>query len=218
MDYWEYAEELQLIETQNNVEQDLYNVIIRLLKQIEGLNKYSIRDISGRRRTVSGSEKPYWGIKGFPDIAILDKSDGNNIFVPATTKDIHAVVEVKALGKSLDTIDCIRQLTGHLLSFGRVIHTNGYVWRFYDLDLSHYKLEKKYNEDYTYDIRGNSKESDAKWKMVNTFLDQLVQLHDDNNPEDIWKPYAKVDLKNNEQSEYDKLVKELDKLGKKMRT
>ena len=64
MNLKEYSDEIKLIEKQNNVECDLYNLVYFVLKECSTFDKISIRNVATRRRTKSGNEKGFGGGKG----------------------------------------------------------------------------------------------------------------------------------------------------------
>ena len=129
---WErYKTEIELIEKQNDVEHDLYNVIADMMKERQAFANVSLRDISCRKRTKCAKEKVFWGLKGFPVFAILDK-EYEPIKQSVDRQYLYGIIEVKFVSKPL----CkgkgdIKQLWGHLLWFKKVIYTNGIVWNFY---------------------------------------------------------------------------------------
>lgn len=139
MNWEQYKKEIELIEKQNNVEHDLYNIIADMIRERKAFADVSLRDISGRQRTKSTQEKVFWGLRGFPDFVILDKmyepKDGNT-----DREYLYGVIEAKFVDKSLcKKLSDIRQLWGHLLWFKKVIYTNGIVWKFYKIDDSDIK-------------------------------------------------------------------------------
>ena len=132
---WEkYTTEVELIEKQNDVEHDLYNIIANVIRDRAAFNDVSVRDIGNRRRSKSKKEKVFWGLKGFPDFVFLDKEYQpveNNV----DRQYLYGVIEAKFVDKPLYTsIDDKRQLWGHLLWFKKVIYTNGIEWRFYSVE------------------------------------------------------------------------------------
>lgn len=46
-----YKEELELVDTQNRVELDLYSIIANLIRSAKSAKHISLRDVSGRRET-----------------------------------------------------------------------------------------------------------------------------------------------------------------------
>ncbi len=202
MSEWkEYTREIDLIEKQNNVEYDLYSVIAPVLKRRKELKKYSIRDVAHRRRTKNQSERMFWGVKGFPDFVILNNSYNSNN--PDNRPIIYGVVEVKYVNKPLDDEDDILQLKGHMMSFGKVIFTNGYVWRIYNNKFFNKKNIEQL-EDESYLLKMTDKES---WENIDLQISNNTLLKG-------IKPKVFV-LKENKESSWNKnawdsLIKELD--------
>ena len=139
----EYKEEIELIEEQNNVEFEIYPMVLEIIKPtIKNLSK---RYVFARRKTARG--QIYYGLSSFPDVAILDKSFKNVQNSQITMEDwlkLKGCLEVKALGKALVTKEDIKQtlknseslskdvgqLIGEILWYKRVVYTNGIEWRF----------------------------------------------------------------------------------------
>ena len=98
----EYKEEIELIEEQNNVEFEIYPMVLEIIKPtIKNLSK---RYVFARRKTARG--QIYYGLSSFPDVAILDKSFKNVQNSQITMEDwlkLKGCLEVKALGKALIT-------------------------------------------------------------------------------------------------------------------
>lgn len=209
MTWEEYKEEIELIEKQNNVEYDLYNVIYAVLREREKFKLISIRNVSDRVRTKSKKEELLWGIKGFPDFILLDKE-----YNPEDKKKekILGAVEAKYVGKPiLNDKEDITQLIGHILWFGKVIYTNGVEWRIYNggwdelkqRDIN--KLQRK-----TYSIHGSKNEITKKWERVDQYLLLNFSLNDLKFQSFILR---KIDDDNNIEwnySEWERLLNHLD--------
>ena len=175
---WEdYTEEIELIEKQNNVEHDLYNIIFNILKQRKAFKKISIRNVCDRKRTTNQDEFLFWGIKGFPDFVFIDKEYGTK----EKTKDmILGALEAKYVGKKILLKDEEKlQLIGHLLWFKNVIYTNGIEWKIYNCDwYDVFKKEIEKLQKETYFISGSKKEVKEKWKSVNQKILEQFNLCD----------------------------------------
>jgi hypothetical protein len=208
MTWKEYIEEIELIEKQNNVEHDLYNIIFNILKERKAFKKISVRNVCDRKRTIDQDEFLFWGIKGFPDFVLIDKEYG----IKEKTKNmILGALEAKYVGVELLLKDEDKsQLIGHLLWFKYVIYTNGIEWRIYNCDW--YNVSEKGIDDLqkeTYSIRGSKQEVKEKWENVNQRILKQFNLQD-------LKPKCfilrKVDKYNNikwDYSEWKKLIKYL---------
>ena len=166
MTWKEYIEEIELIQKQNNVEHDLYNIVFNILKERKAFKKISVRNVCDRKRTKDQDEYLFWGIKGFPDFVLIDKEYG--------TKDksrnmILGALEAKYVGeKLLLTVSDKSQLIGHLLWFKYVIYTNGIEWRIYNCGWNNvYEKEIEDLQKETYFISGSKHEVKEKWENVN---------------------------------------------------
>lgn len=204
MSEWEeYISEIELIEKQNNVEYDLYSVIAPILKRREDLKEYSIRDISHRRRTKEGRERLFWGIKGFPDFVIMDKNyDQKETYDKSV---IYGVIEAKYVNKPIDDSEDKLQLKGHLLSFGTVIYTNGYIWKIYK-NTKNNKAGIKTQENKSYATKAEDKKT---WEEIDNWLNKKVKSLDKYS-------LGTFILKKDEESswnktEWDRLIKALNK-------
>lgn len=98
---WEkYITEIELIEKQNDVEHDLYNIIADVIRDRDAFSDISLRDISNRRRSKNKKEKVFWGLMGFPDFVLLDmeyQPVENNV----DRKYLYGVIEAKFVDKPL---------------------------------------------------------------------------------------------------------------------
>lgn len=130
MDFNCYKREIELIEKQNPVEQDLYSLIANVIRERKSFNKFSLRDVSNRRRTKKNRlEKLFYGISGFPDFVVLDLDFLGD---KPCKKKILGAVEVKYIGGKLKDIKNNMQLKGEILWFNKVIYTNGLEWEYYN--------------------------------------------------------------------------------------
>ena len=207
MEWEEYINEIELIEKQNNVEHDLYCVIAPLLKSIKNFKEYSIRDVDNRKRTnTTKNERTFWGIKGFPDFAILDRT------YEASSKNdkdkVYGVVEAKFIGKPMLSKPGDKlQLIGHLLSFGKVIYTNAYEWRIYE---NGWKVSKEIifdKENDSYEARSDSVDDKEKWKEINLWLKSFSL------DELTYTSFVLKDASGWNKSQWDALLNSLEKLN-----
>lgn len=134
MQFERYKEELALIVRQNPYEQELYSVLMYVLRSCMMQSGISYRDVSADRKAKRIHTGNLMSDNRFPDFVILDKkysvlkeADGNNPY----QSGIYGAVEIKWLGKSLDSPKYIEHLRGYLAYFKKVIYTNGLEWRFY---------------------------------------------------------------------------------------
>lgn len=140
-DFETYKEEIELIQSQNPVECELYSIISSLIRGRENSKKISIRDVSSRRGTEISNK--FKSNSGFPDFVILERKKEANAV-------IFGAIEVKRVILSLDNDE--DQVLGHVEKFNNVIYTNGIKWRFY-------KSDKSYSEI----IIGKIKNGDIIW-------------------------------------------------------
>lgn len=66
-----YKEELELIDTQNRVELDLYSIIANIIRSAKSAKNISLRDVTGRRET--DFSRKYMGDSGFPDFVVRSR-------------------------------------------------------------------------------------------------------------------------------------------------
>lgn len=66
------------------------------------------------------------GEAGFPDFVVLEREKSRNA-------RRYGCVEIKCPGKS-NILRITKQVKGHIISYGRVIYTNGLQWKFYRVD------------------------------------------------------------------------------------
>lgn len=200
MTWKEYIEEIELIEKQNNVEHDLYNIIANVLRERVAFKRVSLRDIGDRQRTYGEKEKVFWGLRGFADFVILSKD-----YVPiAKSIDrelIYGVVEAKCVATPL--LDHKRdrlQLLGHLFWFDKVIYTNGVEWRFYSnpWDCDSGKIQNKSYKEFGKNEEG-TKEIDSflgQYSATDLKFDSFVLREKTEDGTMLWK-----------QKEWKKLIK-----------
>lgn len=176
MKWKKYKAEVELIEKQNDVEHDLYNIIANVIRDRNVFNDVSMRDIGNRRRSKGKKEKVLWGLKGFPDFVFLDmeyQPVANNV----DRQYLYGVIEAKFVDKPLYTsIDDKRQLWGHLLWFKKVIYTNGIEWRFYSIEEEYVqKVLKEFTSKSLDELQDDSYNKLAKkgivYQEINDILD-----------------------------------------------
>ena len=91
-----YKEELELVDTQNRVELDLYSIIANLIRSAKSAKHISLRDVSGRRET--DFSRKYMGDSGFPDFVVRSREKSN-------TAKIFGAIEIKYISENLDKQD-----------------------------------------------------------------------------------------------------------------
>lgn len=123
--YETFKEEIELAMIQNCiVECELYSIIAEIIRGTKSGEKISLRDVSVRRKT----KLSMWlhGAAGFPDFVVLERKKSRNA-------RRYGCVEIKCPGKS-NILRITKQVKGHIISYGRVIYTNGLQWKFYRVD------------------------------------------------------------------------------------
>lgn len=122
-----YKEELELIDSQNRVELDLYSIIAYIIRTAKSSKHISLRDVSGRRET--DFSRVYMGDSGFLDFVVRSREKSN-------TGKVFGAVEIKYISENLDDQNHLNQLSGHINYYKKVIYTNGLEWRFYNNSFS----------------------------------------------------------------------------------
>lgn len=157
----EYKEECELSYAQNKVECDLYSLIAYIIRVGEQGKNISLRDVSVRR--TSKISKRFKSESGFPDFIIMKREK-------KVDAAILGAIEAKYMTKKLE--DYMTQVNDHIKSYGKVIYTNGIVWRFYD--------SKESEDEFIWEIPlGEIKEGkiiwyeDEKWNMLIEKLDSI---------------------------------------------
>ena len=101
------------------------------------------------------------GEAGFPDFVVLDRKKSRDAAK-------YGCIEAK---RPYDNMEITEQIEGHLNSYGKVIYTNGLVWKFYK--------EKKENEKvYTVgSIKSKNKQA-IIWEPVDNWYELMSFLED----------------------------------------
>ena len=160
--FYEYQNEIELVQAQNRVECDLYSIIAQIIREnVQGKN-ISLRDVSERRETEFS--KPFRGDSGFPDFVIRTREKSNN------ARNLGAV-EAKYVTKDLNLKKYLDQLDGHIRFYERVIYTNGLEWRFYNKN----NPDKNWKVILGEIINNTFEWKDLKqWEKLLTELDNIV--------------------------------------------
>ena len=156
-----YKEEIELIDTQNRVELDLYSIIAYIIRMAKSSKHISLRDVSGRRET--DFSKAFMGESGFPDFVIRSREKNN-------TAKVLGAIEIKYISENLDSQDHLDQLSGHISSYKKVIYTNGLEWRFYNNSLSSEKRPIILGEYNRGNFKWNGKD---EWDKLLNSLNEL---------------------------------------------
>ena len=83
---------------------------------------------SDDRDSIRKTKLSMWlhGAAGFPDFVVLERKKSRDA-------RRYGCVEIKCPGKS-NILRITKQVKGHIISYGRVIYTNGLQWKFYRVD------------------------------------------------------------------------------------
>ena len=143
--YETFKEEIELAMIQNCiVECELYSLLAEIIR--------------GKRTELS---KNLEGEAGFPDFVVLERKKSRDAAK-------YGCIEAK---RPYDNMEITEQIEGHLNSYGKVIYTNGLVWKFYK--------EKKENEKvYTLgSIKPKNKQA-IIWEPVDNWYKLMSFLED----------------------------------------
>ncbi len=101
------------------------------------------------------------GEAGFPDFVVLERKKSRDAAK-------YGCIEAK---RPYDNMEITEQIEGHLNSYGKVIYTNGLVWKFYK--------EKKENEKvYTVGSIKSKKKQAIIWEPVDNWYELMSFLED----------------------------------------
>lgn len=158
--YNRFKEEIELAMIQNCiVECELYSIIAEIIRETENGKEISLRDVTARKRTELS--KNLEGEAGFPDFVVLERKKSRDAAR-------YGCIEAK---RPYDNMEITEQIEGHLNSYGKVIYTNGLVWKFYK--------EKKENEKVY--ILGSIKSKNKQaiiWEPVDNWYELMSFLED----------------------------------------
>ena len=159
--YEEYKDEIELIESQNRVECDLYSLIACLIRECDSKTCISVRDVSVRRET--DFSRKYKGYSGFPDFVIRERKKSNDA-------KIYGAIEIKYITEDLELEKYVEQLNGHIDFYNQVIYTNGLEWRFYNKN----HIDKNWKT-----VIGKIEQGEIRWeseKLWNILIDNLKNI------------------------------------------
>ncbi len=150
----EYMHEMNLIMKQNPIENDMYYIIQRLMREGNNLKKLSLRDVDRRQNTERG--RVFYGIASVPDFVILDEEFENSEDWHKNVKLVYGCVEIKKFDEEIsgikEILEKIRnrntlerneaQLLGEILWYRKVLYTNGNEWKFFRWEVKEVDWEK----------------------------------------------------------------------------
>lgn len=161
MQFGKFKDELELVMIQNPVESELYSLVAAVLRGLANSYRISLRDVSSRRTSYISAR--FKSDAGFPDFVVLERKIKQDA-------DVLGAIEVKRSVVSLDGNLAQEQLNCHLEKFGKVVHTNGIVWRYYN--------DKEMKWQHVLGIIKDSKvcwceNSETKWKNLLSDLEKI---------------------------------------------
>jgi hypothetical protein len=162
-DFNMYTEEIELIQSQNRVECDLYSIIACIIRERKQSNKISLRDVSARRKTEFSSQ--FIGSSGFPDFVIRKRIKSNDA-------DTLGAIEAKYIEEDLE--QHLIQVEGHLKTYKKVIYTNGLKWRLYEESVENPVWDVELGKIKDGIINWNSEEN---WKELLSNLDDIKWIN-----------------------------------------
>ena len=125
MNFYKYENEINNIIDQNPSEYDLYPLIKNVLNFV--INKELSIRLTGPNRLTT-TEQRFCSISAVPDLSILS----DDFKYGKEQGHILGVVEVKCYKENLDKKEFLSEVLGELLSYSKVIYTNGLEWRYYE--------------------------------------------------------------------------------------
>lgn len=137
--YNDFKREIELIIKQNPLECELYSIIATIIRERDSSKNISLRDVSRiteQSEVINPRDRKYKdneGIYGSSDFLVINT---DYVYSQRNTKLILGCIEVKAIYLELDKgiEQKINQFKGELKTFGKLIYTNGIVWRLYEYD------------------------------------------------------------------------------------
>ncbi len=159
----DYKEEIELSCVQNHgVELELYSIIASIIR--EYCPNISLRDVTARR-TIQNDDFDLKGIGGFPDFVVLERiMEGAKIFGCIEAKNTYQIYD-----------DHADQINKHIISYRKMLYTNGLEWRFIDL------TDKSKNWKVILGTRAGEKFTDRVknpiiWNSVDTWGDLIEKI------------------------------------------
>lgn len=144
MNICDYKREMDKIIKQAPLEVGVQTLVYNLLNDIIINKNLSLLTISTATQTDT-----FKGLGGVPDLVVASKNyDYHNDKVKkGNNKGLYGCVEVKATYNGLDSkLEYFKQIFGDILTYKKVLYTNGIVWRYYELnidDINYIIQEKK---------------------------------------------------------------------------
>ncbi|MBO4396498.1 MAG: hypothetical protein J5819_09155 [Eubacterium sp.] len=194
----EYMRELLLMRKQYGQEEELYPLINILLRENDNVKHLSVRHVAdapgkpgvNKGKIVGANTYLLYGYASMPDLVIFDENCDlliggepqkdiilkqiDNMYGCVEAKIVassHPVDDIKGENESVKPEECnsaLGQLIGELLWYGRVLYTNGLVWKYLELKSVEYKRN---DELITVDDKRKNGVDAQKRFLLNELLD-----------------------------------------------
>ena len=140
MNICDYKREMDKVIKQAPLEVGIQTLVYNLLNDIIINKNLSLLIVSTATQTDN-----FKGLGGVPDLVVASKNydyyddevkKGNN-------KGLYGCVEVKATYNDLNSkLEYFKQISGDILTYKKVLYTNGIVWRYYELNESTFNIKE----------------------------------------------------------------------------
>ena len=143
MNFNSYIRKLNEVIDKSRLENAYSHIVYQIFEMTLDDEKYSIVDTSSLKRTIDKATAPY-DVIAVPDFVITKK--GYSFDSVQESDDILGCVEVKyndADVKNPNRLCSTLQNKGYLEVYGRVIYTNGWIWRLYDSEQEYIEINFK---------------------------------------------------------------------------
>ena len=158
--YETFKEEIELAMIQNCiVECELYSLLAEIIRGTKSGKKISLRDVTARKRTELS--KHLEGEAGFPDFVVLERKKSRDVAK-------YGCIEAK---RPYDNMEITEQIEGHLNSYGKVIYTNGLIWKFY-------KVKEKPVKEFCLGCIDPDNQDSVIWEPVDNWYELMSFLED----------------------------------------
>ena len=142
----DYFKELDLMDKQYGQEEELYPLVNMILRANCNLDGLSLRDVHNHNSTKMKHSLLY-GYAGFSDLVILGRDycpDEDYHNINKHVEKMYGCVEIKTSVADIENLNegynkryiNGSQVIGQLAWYGKTIYTNGYMWRYLELDES----------------------------------------------------------------------------------
>lgn len=136
----DYEKELNKVIKQAPLEDGVQTLVYNLLNDIIINKNLSLLIVCNAKKT-----NHFKGLGGVPDLVIASKNyDYHNDEAKKGNKEgLYGCVEVKAAYENLNSkLKYFKQISGDILTYKKVLYTNGIVWRYYELNKSTFNIKE----------------------------------------------------------------------------